>query len=295
MQRLKNFSYFEPTTVNEAVETLNAEDGSLPLAGGTDLLVRMKRREIHPASLVNLKNIRDLKQIKHKDENGITIGALTSISDIQDSTVIQEKHPLLVQAAGVVGAPSIRNLATLGGNVGRASPASDMSPSLMILQAHVLTAGPQGKREISMNEIFAGPGMTTLLNAEFITGFHIPEPAPHTGSTYLKLGRRTGGGDCALVGVATLVTMKNDEAKAVGIALSSVGPKTMRALKAEEVVMSGRLDDERLKEAARAAAEEVNPITDHRCSAGYRREMVKVLTYRALIESLQKAGGGLPG
>jgi carbon-monoxide dehydrogenase medium subunit len=164
----------------------------------------------------------------------------------------------------------------------------------MILQARILTEGPQGKREVGMNEIFAGPGATTLSNAEFITAFYIPEPSPHTGTAYLKLGRRTGGGDCALVGVATLLTVENDEAKAVGIALSSVGPTPVRALKAEEVLMSGPLDDERLKEAAGAAAGEINPISDHRCSAAYRREMVKVLTYRALIESLQKARGGLP-
>jgi carbon-monoxide dehydrogenase medium subunit len=220
---------------------------------------------------------------------------LASISDIQGSPVIRAKHPLLVQAAGVVGAPSIRNLATLGGNIGRASPASDMSPSLMILQARILAEGPKGKREVGMDEIFGGPGATTLSNTEFITAFYIPEPSPHTGTAYLKLGRRTGGGDCALVGVATLLTMENDEAKAVGIALSSVGPTTVRALKAEEVVMSGPLDDERLKEAAGAAAGEINPISDHRCSAAYRREMVKVFTYRALMESLQKARGGLPG
>ena len=295
MNRLKNFSYFEPATVKEAVETLTEEDGAFPLAGGTDLLVRMKRGEVHPAALVNLKHIQNLKKIKSENGNGTTIGALASISDIQGSPVIRAKHPLLVQAAGVIGTPSIQNLATIGGNIGRASPASDMSPSLMILQARILAAGPKGKREIGMNEIFAGPGATTLSNAEFITAFYIPEPPPHTGTAYLKLGRRAGGGDCALVGVATLLTMENDEAKAVGIALASVGPEPMRALKAEQVVMSGPLDDERIKEAGRAAADEVNPITDLRCSAAYRREMVKVLTCRALIESLQKAKGRLPG
>ncbi len=145
-----------------------------------------------------------------------------------------------------------------------------------------------------MNEIFAGPGTTTLSNAEVITSFYIPEPCPHTGTAYLKLGRRAGGGDCALVGVATLLTLENDEAEDVGIALSSVGPKPMRALKAEEVMMSGSLDDKRIRDAARAAADEVNPITDLRCSASYRKEMVKVLTYRALIESVQKAKRGMP-
>lgn len=295
MNRLKNFSYFEPASVKEAVETLTAEEGAFPLAGGTDLLVRMKRGEVHPTALVNLKHIRNLKKIKSENGNGTTIGALASISDIQDSPVIRAKYPLLVQAAGVIGAPSIRNLATIGGNIGRASPASDMSPSLMILKARITAAGPKGKREVGMNEIFAGPGSTTLSKAEFITSFFIPEPSPQTGTAYLKLGRRSGAGDCALVGVATLVAIENDEAKTVGIALSSVGPTPVRARKAEAVVMAGSLDNERIKEAARAAADEVNPITDLRCSAEYRKEMVKVLTFRALIESLQKARGGMPG
>lgn len=295
MKRLKSFSYFEPASVKEAVEILDQEDGAFPLAGGTDLLVRMKRGEIHPAALVNLKHIRNLKKIESESGNGTTIGALATISDIQGSSVIRAKHPLLVQAAGTVGAPSIRNLATLGGNIGRASPASDMSPSLMVLQARIISAGPKGKREVGMHELFAGPGTTTLANAELITAFYIPEPSPHTGTAYLKLGRRTGGGDCALVGVATLLVVENDEAKQVGITLSSVGPTPVRALKAEEVVMAGRLDDERIKEAAQAAAEEVNPITDLRCSASYRKEMVKVFTYRALKESLQKARGGMSG
>jgi carbon-monoxide dehydrogenase medium subunit len=164
----------------------------------------------------------------------------------------------------------------------------------MILQARIITAGPKGKRQLSMNEIFTGPGRTMLAHTELITAFYIPEPSAHTGTAYLKLGRRTGGGDCALVGVAALVTVEDDQARDVGIALASVGPKPMRARKAEEVVMSGPLDDKRIKEAARAAADEVNPITDLRCSASYRKEMVKVLTSRALMESLHKAKRGMP-
>jgi carbon-monoxide dehydrogenase medium subunit len=294
MKRLKKFVYFEATSVKEAVEILSEKDGAFPLAGGTDLLVRMKRGEIRPATLVNLKHIQDLKRIKSGSGKGTTIGALASISDIQCSPVVRAKHPLLIQAAGVLGVPSIRNLATIGGNIGRASPASDMSPSLMILQARIMTAGPKGEREVGLNEILAGPGITTLAKGEIITAFFIPEPAPGTGTAYLKLGRRAGGADCALVGVATLLTVENNEVQSVGIALSSVGPKPIRALKAEQVVMSGPLGEERIKEAARAAADEVNPITDLRCSASYRKEMVKVLTYRALTESLQKAQGGKP-
>jgi CO/xanthine dehydrogenase FAD-binding subunit len=169
-----------------------------------------------------------------------------------------------------------------------------MSPALMILQARVIVEGPKGKREVGMNEIFTGPGTTTLSKSEVIRSFYIPKSPVNTGSAYLKLGRRAGGGDCALVGVATLLTVKNNAPEDVRIALSSVGPKPMRAHTAEALLKTGPLDDCRMKAAARAASEEVNPITDLRCSASYRKEMVSILTYRALKESLQKAKGEMP-
>jgi len=293
MIRLKAFSYFEPTSIAEASEILTRKNGeAYPLAGGTDLLVRMKRGVVRPAALVNLKRIKDLNGIRSEKDSGTRIGALTTIADIENSTVIQKNHPVLAQAAGVLGAPPIRNLATIGGNIGRASPASDMAPSLMVLQARVTTEGPSGPRELAIDKIFAGPGSTTLSGGELMTSFFLPAMAPATGAAYLKMGRRSGGGDCALVGVAALLTLGSDEAGAVRIALSSVGPTTLRAKKAEEVILSGTFTEERMREAARAAAEEAAPITDMRCSAAYRKEIIKVLTYRALQEARQKAQGG---
>lgn len=293
MIRLKAFSYFEPTSIKEASEILSQKNGeAYPLAGGTDLLVRMKRGVIRPAVLVNLKRIRDLNGIQSEKDGGMRIGALTTIADIENSTDVQKNHPVLTQAAGVLGAQPLRNLATIGGNIGRASPASDMAPSLMVLQARVSTEGPSGPGEREVDRIFAGPGATTLSDGEIMTSFFFPAMAPATGAAYLKMGRRSGGGDCALVGVAALLTLGSGEASAVRIAMSSVGPTTLRAKKAEEVILSGMLTEERMRQAARVAAEEAAPITDMRCSASYRKEIIKVLTYRALLEAKQKAQGG---
>lgn len=293
MKRLKQFSYFEPLTIKEAVEIL-AEKGSgaYLLAGGTDLLVRMKREDITPTALVNLKRINALNEIK-SDKNGIRIGALSSISSIENSQAIRRSYPVLSQSAGTLGTRSIRNLATIGGNIGRASPASDMSPALIVLQAKVAAQGPSGKREMEIENIFTGPGATSLSSGEIITSFILPNMAPNTGAAYLKMGRRSGGGDCALVGVAVLLTMSNGEAGDIRIVFSSVGPKPMRARHAEEVIMSGTLTEERMKEAARTAEGEMSPITDMRCSASYRRELIRVLTFRALQEAQQKAQGGI--
>jgi len=293
MIRLKAFTYFEPTSIKEASEILTRKNGeAYPLAGGTDLLVRMKRGVIRPGALVNLKRIRDLNGIQSEKDSGTRIGALTTIADIENSAVVLNNHPVLAQAAGVLGAQPLRNLATIGGNIGRASPASDMAPSLMILQARVGIEGPSGPRALEIDEIFAGPGATTLSGGEIMTSFFFPAMAPHTGAAYLKMGRRSGGGDCALVGVAALLTLGSDAAKAVRIAMSSVGPTTLRAKKAEAVIMSGALTQDRMREAARAAAAEAAPITDMRCSASYRKEIIQVLTFRALQEAKLKAQGG---
>jgi carbon-monoxide dehydrogenase medium subunit len=294
MIRLKQFSYFKPTSIKEAAEIL-AEKGktAYPLAGGTDLLVRMKRGNITPAVIVNLKRIKGLDEIKNANGNGIHVGALVSISAIEDSPLIKTSYPVLSQAAGVLGGRSIRNLATIGGNIGRASPASDMAPALMVLQARVEATGLSGTKEIQLDDIFAGPGVTSLSAGEIITAFILPKTATNSGAAYIKLGRRGGGGDCALVGLAAFMSMEDDHATAVRIAMSSVGPKPLRALQAEEVVLSGTLNEARMREAAETAAEEAAPITDMRCSASYRKEMVKVLTFRALQQAQQKAQGGM--
>ena len=292
MIRLKDFAYFEPTSTNEAVEILASNGkGSFPLAGGTDLLVRMKRRDIAPATLVNLKRIKGLDEIVIENNNKTRIGALTTIAAIEDSSALKNSHPILVQSARLLGARPIRNIATLGGNIGRASPASDMAPALVVLQARVLIEGPSGNREINIEDIFKGPGTTSLLHGEIITAFKLNAISSKTGAAYLKLGRRAGGGDCALVGVAALISAGKEHPQAVRIAMASVGPKTLRARQAEQILMSGPLTEEQLNKAAQAASEEALPISDMRCSASYRKKMIRVLTFRALREAQQQAKG----
>ncbi len=294
MLRLKLFSYFEPDTLKEAIGILAEKgDQAFPLAGGTDLLVRMKRGALSPSVLVNLKHIEGLNKIHGESGKGTSIGALATISAIEGSPVIREGHPVLNQAAGVLGSPSIRNLGTLGGNVGRASPASDMVPALMVLGARVTIQGAHGGRETAVEDLFSGPGITTLSPGEIITSFYLPEMAPLSGGGYEKLGRSEGV-DIALVGVATLLTLgeKDTEATEAKVALAAVAPVPLRARRAEEVLLSGSLTEERIREASRAAAEDAAPITDIRASLSYRKEMVRVLTARALGKALNFARGG---
>jgi carbon-monoxide dehydrogenase medium subunit len=293
MKRLKPFAYFEPQDV-PAVSNLLIEqgEGACLLAGGTDLLVRMKRGEISPSALINLKRIQGLNGIKRKPESDLSIGALTPISALVQSSLIQSDYPVLAQAAGLLGSPPIRNLATLGGNIGRASPASDMAPPLMALTALVSVEGPGGIKELLLESIFAGPGKTALKPGEVMTSFRVPKMPAHSAAAYLKLGRREGM-DLALVGVAVFLKLDEEgETTQARIALASVAPTPIRARKAEEELLSGPMTEDRVRKAALAAVSDSCPISDMRGGASYRREMIEVFTRRAIKEALEKAKGG---
>ncbi len=284
MRRIKPFQYYEPATVPEAVEILAREGkGAYPLAGGTDLLVRMKRGDLIPSALVNLKRIEGLKGIEKEDGKGLHIGSLVPISAIEDSLAVRSSHSVLAEAAGLLGSRSIRNLGTLGGNIGRASPASDMAPALIVLGAKVAAEGPKGKREMEVERFFKRPGATALDGGELIVSFYVPEMEKGSRAVYLRLGRREGM-DCALVGVAVRVVFSGTDTglRDARIVLASVGPTPMRAIRVEKELLSGSLTQERIGAAARLAMDECLPITDLRASGEYRREMIGVLVRRAL-------------
>jgi aerobic carbon-monoxide dehydrogenase medium subunit len=293
MKKLKPFEYREPKTLGEAIEILAGEGPrAVPLAGGTDLLVRMKQGVIAPSVLVNLKRIAGVDKIERPEAGGLSIGTLTPIAAVERSLPVRQSYPVLNQAAGLLGSPSIRQLATLGGNVGRASPAADTVPALFVLKAVICAEGPKGRREIPIDAFFKGPGKSVLAPAEIITAICLPDPAPASGAAYLKLGRREGM-DCALVGVAAALTLGGDDrAGEARVALASCGPVPIRAASAEAILLGGPLDEDRLREAARATAGDSCPISDMRACANYRTEMVEVLAFRALQAAWQTARNG---
>jgi carbon-monoxide dehydrogenase medium subunit len=290
MKRLKPFEYREPNTLEEAMTILAGEGPrAFALAGGTDLLVRMKQGVLAPSLLVNLKRIAGLDRIERSAGGGMAIGALAPIAAVERSGAVRQSYPVLLQAAGLLGSPSIRSLATLGGNVGRASPAADMVPALIALKARVVAEGPAGKKEVPIDAFFKGPGATVLEPAEIITVIFLPDPAPASGAAYLKLGRREGM-DCALVGVAAALSLAgNDRVVEARLAIASCGPVPLRAESAEAILLAGPLDVGRLREAARTTAENSCPITDMRACSDYRKEMVEVLAFRALRDAWQTA------
>ncbi len=292
MKRLKDFDYHEPVTLDEAVSILAAApDDARVLAGGTDLIVDLKIERLQPSTIVNIKAIPGLDEIELV-EGGIRIGALTKVTVLENSVVVANRHPALAVAASILASPPVRALATVGGNVGRASPASDLGPALIVSGAVATVAGSGGTREELVEDLYSGPGTTTLVSSDIITSFFLPDPPAGFGSAHVKLGKRGSGTDIALAGVSASVVIGADgtvtECK---IALASLAPIPMRARSTERVLVGKVPTEDVLAEVAQAASVEAKPIGDMRASVEYRTTLARVLTHRVLREAVRTAGG----
>lgn len=291
MKRLHGFAYLEPSSLDEAAGALAGHGaGARLLAGGTDLIVDMKTGRDSPGAVVNLKAIPGLRGVESVD-GGIRIGALTTAAAIQASVLVRDRHPVLHQAASVLAPPPVRVLATIGGNVGRASPASDLGPALIASSASALIHGVEGPRTEPVEALYRGPGLTTLAVSDIITAFILPDPPQGHGSAHVKVGKRGSGTDIAVAGVAVGVSVDPEGAiSGARVVLSSLGPTPMRSHGAEAALVGRRPDPRTIEEAGKAAASDASPITDMRATMGYRIRLAEILTERALWAALETAG-----
>jgi carbon-monoxide dehydrogenase medium subunit len=281
---MKRFEYFEPLTLAEASSLLARYGGrAQPLAGGTDLLVELREQLRRADCVVNIKKIPGIGALSFDPQAGLRIGALVTARALEVSAVIREKYPSLLQAVRELGSIQVRNRATIVGNVCRASPSADTLPPLIADGAMVSIHGGQGKRSLLLEEFFTGPGKTVLKPDELLTEIVVPAPAPRSGKVYIKHGRRKAM-ELATVGVAVTLTEGSD----VRIVLAAVAPTPIRAKKAEALLRGRKIDSALIERAAQAAVEESRPISNVRASAEYRREMVRVLTRRALTQAMDR-------
>jgi CO/xanthine dehydrogenase FAD-binding subunit len=287
---LPEFDFHEPTTVSKVCEIMGRlKEKARPLAGGTDLVVNMKKKLIRPEHVVSLAKIDDLKGIVQK--NGIlTIGACVTAAELAESDAVVKAFDAIAEGARVLGSPLVRNLATIAGNVVSARPAADLPPPLMACGARAVLVKASGERSVDLNDFFKGPGKTVMDSDEILTKIHIEVPQGRYGSSYVKLGVRQTL-EISLVNVAAFISLDGPGgsiAKA-RIVLGSVGPTPIRAKSAEEVLKAQLPSDALLARAAEAASADAQPIDDFRGSAEYRRDMVGVLTRRALTAALDRA------
>ena len=282
---MKSFEFYEPTTLAEASRLFAGEHAQL-LAGGTDLVIGMKAYTETPESVISLQKIPGLTGITTEADNSISIGAMTKVREVELSEDIQQHHTALAEGASEIGSIQIRNLATIGGNIAHASPAADTVAGLLVADAQVDIASAEGERSVPIDELFTGPGQTVLRPGEIITRFRLPSPA--SGSHYIKHKIREVM-DLAFIGVAAAINMDNGTITDARIGLAAVAPTPIRATEAENLLKGNAPTAELLEQAGEAAAAGCSPISDLRCSAEHRREMVDVLTRRTLQSALERA------
>jgi CO/xanthine dehydrogenase FAD-binding subunit len=252
------------------------------IAGGTDLLADLKFSAHSPNVVVDISRAQELKSITETDE-GLRIGALVTHSRIMRSPVIQKMFPALVDAAHTIGAVQTRNLGTLGGNLVTAVPSMDSGPTLMALEAEVSIEGPDGRRQLPLSEFFLGPRKTVLKVDEILAEIIIPRRNIGKPTHFLKFGLRKGQA-LALVNAAASfwVDWERHTFVAPRIGLGAVAPKVIRAPQAEAFLEGRKITPDVMAEAGLVAANDAKPISDFRASAGYRKNLVAVLTKRAL-------------
>ena len=283
--------YLTARSVNEAVSLLSEYGGKARLvSGATDFLMQLKRDEAKPECLIRLGEIRELNFIKQDETGGLRVGALTTIVEVANSPLIRRKFSILAQAAGMLGTPAIRNQATLGGNLCNAAPSADTAPPLLVLGAKAKMIGREGEKIVPLEDFFVGPGQTLLGQDHLLAEIQVPNVPAYSGGAYLKQKRRRGA-DLAVVGVAALVVMRGEVLEDVKIALGAVAPTPIRARKAEGILRGKKLDRPLIEKSAQSAVSEASPIDDIRGSAEYRRELLAVLTQRAITQAIQQAEG----
>jgi aerobic carbon-monoxide dehydrogenase medium subunit len=284
----QSFEYFRPQSVREAITLLEQHgSGAKILSGGQSLIPMMKVRIARPEYLVDINRIQELRYIREED-GYLKIGGLTRESDLEYSELIKSKYPIILDTAGMIADPQVRNMATVGGNLAHGDPANDHPATMLALRAEVIASGPGGERVIPIKGFFVSLFTTALEHNEILTEIRIPTPPARSGGAYFKLERKVG--DFATVGVAAQVTL---EASGIclyaGIGLTNVGPTPLDGQRASDFLKGKSLDEMSIKQAARIAADDAQPSSDLRGPASYKTSMVRELTIRALVRARERA------
>ena len=282
------FEYLRPKTISEAISFLQqyGEDAKI-LSGGQSLIPMMKFRLARPAYLIDINRIAGMSYIREED-GYLRIGGLTREADLEHSSLIQAKYPLLADTSRVIADPQIRNMATLAGNLAHGDPANDHPATMLALRAEIVASGPNGERVLPIDGFFVTLFTTQLEHDEIVTEIRIPIPPARSGGAYFKLERKVG--DFATAAVAVQLTLEDGGAcQAIGIGLTNVGATPIRAAKSEEFLRGKALTEANITQAAQLAADEAQPSSDLRGPEEYKRGLVKELTRRAVTRARERA------
>ena len=282
------FEYLNPNQLSEAISLLqkHGEDAKI-LAGGHSLIPAMKLRFALPEYLIDISGIEGMDYLR--EEGGqLRIGAMTRESSLEESELISEKYPLLLDTVKMIADPQVRNMATVGGNLAHGDPANDHPATMIALRATVMVEGPKGSREIGIDDFFPEFFTTAMDPNEILTEIRIPTPPSKSGGAYLKIERKVG--DFATAAVACQLCFDAAGAiEQIGIGLTNVGQTPIRSTKAEDLLRGETPNDNLLQEAGLLAADDSDPADDLRGSAGYKKALVNELTQRAIRISIERS------
>ena len=282
--------YEKPATAKEAAGLLAKEKGAaFLLAGGTDLLVKLKMGMVEPDLVVDVKHIAKANEIQ-TTAKGFSIGAAVPGARLTEHKALPKAWPGVVEAANLIGSDQIQGRCTLAGNLCNASPAADSVPAMIAAGAKAVIVGAKKRRTVPVEKVATGPGQTCLGSDELIESITLPKPAPRTGDAYLRFIPRTEM-DIAVVGVAVCVTLERGRVKTARVALGAVAPTAMLVPAAARALVGTSLDDEALEKLARACSAACNPIDDKRGTVEYRTRLAGVLAKRAAKIAFARAGG----
>jgi len=289
---MRKFNYLVPRTLDEAVSlNLSYGDRARYMAGGTDVLVKIKEGKMKPDYLISLKHIiaQDRPFLDH-ETGELFIGAFLTHRSIETSSMIRKNYPILHDAVSNIGSVQIRNVATIGGNLVNAVPSADGAIPLITLDAKAQIYGTKGKRTVELRRFFLGPGQCDLDDGEILTELVVPPLAPRTGGAYVKHGRRSAM-ELPMLGAGVLLSLEEDMLTCanVRICLGVAAPTPLRCLAAETYLAGKAVDENCLVEAGKLAAQESKVRDSIRGVAWYRREMVGVLVKRMGQKALQRA------
>ena len=292
-ERMKaaHFEHHEPSTVEEAVELLETLDDPTLLAGGQSLVPMMRFRLARPETVVDLNGIDSLEYLRETDDH-LEIGALARHADVEDSPVVDQRYGSFADAAPLVADPQIRNQGTVVGSVAPSDPKGDWGTVLLAHEGEVVAQGPSGERTIPADEFFLLPYDNLLEEDELITELRVPVSGTDEGSAYHKIKRKVG--DYAMAGVAARVVLDGEVISDASVALTAVDITNVAVPDAPDVLEGERPSGEVFTEAGEVAADHANPESDEHGSAEYKRNMVRVLTQRALADAVERARGEGP-
>ena len=282
------FELVEPTSLHEAIALLDPDDSAVrPIAGGTALMLMMKAGVFRPTRLVSLRNLGDrFSRIAAGADGHLTIGAMTPLSVVERSPEVARVAPVIPRTMRRLSNIRVRNVATIGGNLAHGDPHMDLPPVLIALGAQVAVTGPNGERNIAVEDLFAGYFETVLAKNELIAALHIP-PQGKSRAAYLKV--TTGSAeDWPALGVAVALEAEGSAVKSVRVVVSAATEKAVRLKAAEKVLAGATIDDKTLARAGDAAADEAECISDVRGSAAYKRELLRVYVARAVRQALDE-------